>query len=450
MFESLKENMYGAIHTLKGYGKITDANVALTVKEIQRTLMHSDVNYKIVKNFTLRVKDEAMGQKVSSSLKPGELFTKIVYDNLVKLMSCGDNKLNFISPTTLMMVVGLQGAGKTTFAVKLAKRIANRDKKKPLLVACDIYRPAAIEQLRVLCQQAQVDMFYIENEKNVNKIIEGALLKSEKDGNNVVIVDTAGRQSVDDEMMCEIKSIRERFRITESLLVLDSMIGQRSVDIAKKFNDTVELTGVILTKLDGDSKGGVALSVTATIGKPIKFIGTGEKLDDIDVFHPDRIANRILGKGDIISLVEQVQKTQEMDKEGFFNEKRLINGVTYADFMKLSKIISNTGLRKIFEMLPGVDKMNEKMSEDNEKNIKMFTTIINSMTRKERVNKCRLDLSRKIRIAKGSGRTVDDVNRLIKSIENMNRYLKSVKGKSAKEAFKLSPFLKKFDSSDIF
>ena len=450
MLEFLRDNMCKAIHTLKGNGKITESNIANTTKEIRRTLIQSDVNYKLAKEITDKIKQESIGKNVITSLRPSELFTKIVYDNLVSMMSCGDNRIILQAGLTKIMLVGLQGAGKTTLAVKLAKFLKTSYNRNPLLIACDVYRPAAIEQLRVLGQQSSVDVFAIDGEMDVCRIITGGVESVKSTTHDVVIIDTAGRQTVDIGKMDEIKRINDMFSIDESLLVLDSMIGQKSVDVAKVFNETINITGVVLTKLDSDTKGGVALSVIATIHKPIKLISIGEKVDDIDLFYPDRITQRILGNGDILSLVEKVEKSYA-NIDGQSLDDKLKHGILdYTDIINVFDMLGKIGgASKVFDLLPGMPKVDTKLKE-TEENVNKFRSIINSMTPSERKDKHRFDMSRKMRIAMGSGTSIDDVNRLIKVHGNMSNMLKKVNGKSFRECLKMNPMFNKFGNGGDF
>lgn len=418
MFEKITEKFSEAIRTLKGTNKISKENVKAATNKIERILEESDINTKIIKELINEIEEEALGTEVPKNLTPEQVFIKIVNDKLIKLITCENHNILF-SNKTIITVCGLQGAGKTTFVHKLGKYIKTKYKKKPLLVAGDIYRPAAIEQLEILAEKNNLDFFKKENEKDVIKIISESIDFSTKNQNDVIIIDTAGRTTIDNDMMSELKKISDNFNITESLLVLDGMIGQLSVKIAEAFNEVIKITGVILTKMDGDSTGGVALSIAKTINKPIKFLSTGEKIDDIEEFHPERIVNRILGMGDIVSLVEKIKNSEIKQNENLFKKK-----FTYETFKE--QIISLEklgGINSLKNFLP-IGLVNSADSEDNtEKFIKKIIYIIDSMNKNEKCGYSRLDLSRKIRIAKGSGTSIDDVNKLIKLYENASNLL---------------------------
>ena len=418
MFEKITEKFSEAIRTLKGTNKISKENVKAATNKIERILEESDINTKIIKELINEIEEEALGTEVPKNLTPEQVFIKIVNDKLIKLITCENHNILF-SNKTIITVCGLQGAGKTTFVHKLGKYIKTKYKKKPLLVAGDIYRPAAIEQLEILAEKNNLDYFKKENERDVIKIISESIDFSTKNQNDVIIIDTAGRTTIDNDMMSELKKISDNFNITESLLVLDGMIGQLSVKIAEAFNEVIKITGVILTKMDGDSTGGVALSIAKTINKPIKFLSTGEKIDDIEEFHPERIVNRILGMGDIVSLVEKIKNSEIKQNENLFKKK-----FTYETFKE--QIISLEklgGINSLKNFLP-IGLVNSADSEDNtEKFIKKIIYIIDSMNKNEKCGYSRLDLSRKIRIAKGSGTSIDDVNKLIKLYENASNLL---------------------------
>ena len=418
MFEKITEKFSEAIRTLKGTNKISKENVKAATNKIERILEESDINTKIIKELINEIEEAALGTEVPKNLTPEQVFIKIVNDKLVKLITCENHNILF-SNKTIITVCGLQGAGKTTFVHKLGKYIKTKYKKKPLLVAGDIYRPAAIEQLEILAKKNNLDFFKKENERDVIKIISESIDFSTKNQNDVIIIDTAGRTTIDNDMMSELKKISDNFNITESLLVLDGMIGQLSVKIAEAFNEVIKITGVILTKMDGDSTGGVALSIAKTINKPIKFLSTGEKIDDIEEFHPERIVNRILGMGDIVSLVEKIKNSEIKQNENLFKKK-----FTYETFKE--QIISLEklgGINSLKNFLP-IGLVNSADSEDNtEKFIKKIVYIIDSMNKNEKCGYSRLDLSRKIRIAKGSGTSIDDVNKLIKLYENASNLL---------------------------
>ena len=418
MFEKITEKFSEAIRTLKGTNKISKENIKAATNKIERILEESDINTKIIKELINEIEEAALGTEVPKNLTPEQVFIKIVNDKLVKLITCENHNILF-SNKTIITVCGLQGAGKTTFVHKLGKYIKTKYKKKPLLVAGDIYRPAAIEQLEILAEKNNLDYFKKENERDVIKIISESIDFSTKNQNDVIIIDTAGRTTIDNDVMSELKKISDNFNITESLLVLDGMIGQLSVKIAEAFNEVIKITGVILTKMDGDSTGGVALSIAKTINKPIKFLSTGEKIDDIEEFHPERIVNRILGMGDIVSLVEKIKNSEIKQNENLFKKK-----FTYETFKE--QIISLEklgGINSLKNFLP-IGLVNSADSEDNtEKFIKKIIYIIDSMNKNEKYGYSRLDLSRKIRIAKGSGTSIDDVNKLIKLYENASNLL---------------------------
>ena len=430
MFESLKAGINKAISSIKDYGKITESNISTTVKDIRKILIQSDVNYNLAKEITEKIKKEAIDTKLIASLNPQQLFCKIVYDNIVDIMSCGDHNIKFApnGKKTLILLVGLQGAGKTTFSAKLAKFITLENKKKPLLVACDIYRPAAIEQLEVLSTQNNIDFYKEPNEKKVNNIIKNAIKKADENNNDVLIIDTAGRKSIDKSMMDELKNITNTFEINESLSVIDGMIGQISVDIAKEFNNTINLTGVILSKMDGDSNGGVALSITAHINKPIKFISVGEKINQLECFYPDRIANRILGKGDIATLLEKADRILNEEKDDIYIPK---NNFSYNDMLFfLNKIEKIGGVNNIICFLPDSVKVNNNMVKECEYFVNNVKIIYNSMTPNERKCDSKLNLSRKIRIAKGSGKILEDVDKIIKFHEKIKQMMKLANNKN--------------------
>ena len=437
MFESLKAGISKAISGIRDYGKITESNISTTVKDIRKILIQSDVNYNLAKEITEKIKKEAIDTKLIASLNPQQLFCKIVYDNIIDIMSCGDHNIKFATngKKTLILLVGLQGAGKTTFSAKLANFISIENKKKLLLVACDIYRPAAIEQLEVLATQNKIDFYKEPNEKNVNNIIKNAIKKADENNNDVLIIDTAGRQSVDKNMMDELKNIINSFEINESLLVIDGMIGQISVNVAKEFNNAINLTGIILSKMDGDSNGGVALSVTAHINKPIKFISVGEKINQLECFYPDRIANRILGKGDIATLLEKADRVLNEEEDDIFFSK---NNFSFNEMMFfLTKIEKLGGVNNIICFLPDSVKVNNNMVKECEYFVNNVKIIYNSMTPKERKCYSKLNLSRKIRIAKGSGKKVDDVDKIIKFHEKIKQMMKLVNNKNYNDLFNI-------------
>lgn len=422
MFEELSLKLDAALKKITGQGRLTEANISDTLREIRRILLDADVNYKVAKDFIEKVKEKALGKEVIASITPGQLITKIIYDELVELLGGGHSEIT-LNPTgvTTILVVGLQGSGKTTFSAKLAKRLKER-KRKILLVAADIYRPAAIEQLKILGQQIEVPVFSLEQRDA--RLVAAESLKHAKDkGFDTVIIDTAGRLHVDEEMMKEVADIKEIVKPTETLFVVDSMTGQDAVNSAKAFNETVNFDGIVLSKLDGDARGGAAISIRSVVGKPIKFVSNGEKLENLDVFYPDRLASRILGKGDIVSLVEKAQETiDELDAKRM-EEKLRKNKFDFEDFLKQIKIIKKMGsLSSLIGMIPGLGSQIKNAQIDDKALIKV-EAIINSMTKHERENPKVLNGSRRKRIARGSGTSVQDVNRLIKQFQEMQRMM---------------------------
>ena len=428
MFESIKQRMADAIHTLKGYGKINELNIAAVSKEIRRALVQADVNYKLAKTITDDIQKEAIGQKVITSLTPQQLYTKIVYDKIVALMKSENSEISLSKNPNLIMMVGLQGSGKTTFSCKLAKFLKEKKDKNVLLVACDVYRPAAIDQLVTLGESANLTVYHEDDNKDIIKIISNALVFAEKNHINNIIIDTAGRQSIDTKMMEELKEINETFDLNEILLVLDSMIGQTAVETAKIFNDTVPMTGVVLTKLDGDANGGVALSIRSVIDVPIKFIGLGEKLDDLDVFHADRIAQRILGMGDVISFVEKAQQVYTKEQNEEIKRKIKNKEFSYVDIIKQFDMIQKIGgFKNVVDMLPLPVGNFESKFQDGEKFIKKFRYIVDSMTPEEREDDVKLTITRRSRIAKGSGTSINDVDQVVKYYETMKKSLQQLR-----------------------
>ncbi len=427
MFENLSDKLEGAFKNLKGDGKLTEINIAQSVKEIRRALVAADVNYKIAKEFTDTVKDKALGTaNVLNSVRPGELMIKLVNDELVELMGGQSVGINIKGDPGVVLIAGLQGSGKTTFSGKLAKFLKEKRKKKPLLVACDVYRPAAINQIGVLGEQVGVPVYKEEENKNPVAIAQNAIVHAKQHGFDVVIVDTAGRLAVDEAMMTEISNIRDGILPTETLFVVDSMTGQDAVNTAKAFNDVINYDGVVLTKLDGDTRGGAALSVKYTVGKPIKFISTGETLDTLDVFHPDRMAQRILGMGDIVSLVEKAQE-QFDEKEAARLEKKIRkNKFDFNDFLSQINQLKKMGdLKSLVGMIPGIGKMMKDVDIDNSAFGKV-EAIIYSMTPHERSNPEVLNYSRKQRIAKGSGKTIHEINMFVKQFNEMKKMMHKI------------------------
>jgi len=428
MFDSLSSKLEKAFQVLKGHGKITEINVAETLKEVRRALLDADVNYKIAKDFTLKVKDKAIGMKVLTSLKPSQLLIKIVKEELTDLMGSEASEINIKNKPSIILMSGLQGSGKTTFSGKLALYLKNKFSKKPLLVACDVYRPAAIDQLEVVAKQVDVPVFSNIDEKNPVKIALSSLNYAKKEGCDTIIIDTAGRLAIDDVLMKEIENIHSTVKPSETLFVVDSMTGQDAVNTAKAFNDILNFDGVVLTKLDGDSRGGAALSIKTIVNKPIKFIGTGEKMSALDVFHPDRMADRILGMGDVVSLVERAQEQFDIEQAKKINKKIAKNKFGFDDFLSQIKQVKKMGdMKDLVKMVPGIGNKMKDVDID-ESSFKNIEVIIGSMSIKEKQNPNILDHSRKIRIAKGSGRSMDEVNQLIKQFNQMNKMMKMMQG----------------------
>lgn len=428
MFENLSERLERSFKILKGEGKISEINVAETLKDVRRALLDADVNYKVAKNFTDKVKEKALGMNVLTAVKPGQLMVKIVHDELAELMGGDAVGLQLDSKPAIILMSGLQGSGKTTFTGKLANMLKTKQKKNPLLVACDVYRPAAIEQLKVVGEQVGVEVYSELDNKDVVAIAQQAIQQAKAKGNDVVIVDTAGRLAVDEEMMNEISQLKNAIHPDETLFVVDSMTGQDAVNTAKEFNDRLDFDGVVLTKLDGDTRGGAALSIRTVVTKPIKFVGTGEKMDAIDVFHPDRMADRILGMGDIVSLVERAQEQFDEEEAKRLQKKIQKNKFDFNDFLKQIEQIKKMGnIKDLAAMIPGVGKAIKDIDIDNDA-FKGIEAIIKSMTPKERTNPEILNTSRRQRIAKGSGTNVQEVNRLIKQFDQTRKMMKMVTG----------------------
>ena len=424
MFDSLSEKLDSAFKNLKGEGKLTEINIAQSIKEIRRALVGADVNYKIAKEFTDKVKDEALGQaNVLKSVKPGELMVKIVMDEMTSLMGGEAVGLDLSGKPTVVLIAGLQGSGKTTFTGKLSKFLKEKKKKKVLVTACDVYRPAAIDQLSVLAEQVGVDIYKEVENKNPVQIAQNALVHAMDEKYDVVIVDTAGRLAVDDEMMDEIEAIKNGIDPNETLFVVDSMTGQDAVNTAKAFNDRIDYDGVVLTKLDGDTRGGAALSVKYTVGKPIKFISTGEKMEQLDMFYPERMAQRILGMGDIISFVERAQDQFDEAEAAKLEKKIKKNKFDFNDFLKQIDQIKKMGdLKSLMNMIPGMGKMTKNLDIDNNAFAKV-ESIIQSMTPHERSHPEVLNMSRKKRIARGSGRDIHEINMFIKQFDQMKKMM---------------------------
>ena len=428
MFENLSDRLERSFKILKGEGKITEINVAETLKDVRRALLDADVNYKVAKSFTDTVKHKALGMNVLTAVKPGQLMVKIVHDELVKLMGGESVGLKLENKPAIILMSGLQGSGKTTFSGKLANLLKTKEHKKPLLVACDVYRPAAIQQLKVVGESVDVPVYSEPDSKNVNAIAENAIKEAKSNGNDVVIIDTAGRLAVDAEMMDEIESLKKHVNPDEVLFVVDSMTGQDAVNTAKEFNDRLDFDGVVLTKLDGDTRGGAALSIRTVVTKPIKFIGTGEKMDALDVFHPARMADRILGMGDVVSLVERAQEQFDEEEAKRLQKKIQKNKFDFNDFYNQIQQIKKMGnLKDLAAMIPGVGKAIRDVDIDDNA-FKGIEAIIQSMTPKERTNPEILNNSRRQRIAKGSGTNIQEVNRLIKQFEQTRKMMKMVTG----------------------
>lgn len=424
MFENLSERLERSLKLLKGEGKITEINVAETLKDVRRALLDADVNYKTAKTFTETVKDKAMGQNVLNALKPGQLMVKIVHDELAELMGGSNVDINIKGAPAIILMAGLQGSGKTTMSGKLAKLLKSKRGKNPLLAACDVYRPAAIDQLKVLGEQIEVPVFSDITSKDPVKIAKDALKQAKLNGNDVLIIDTAGRLAIDEIMMTEIANIKDALNPSEILFVVDSMTGQDAVNTAKEFNDRLDFDGVVLTKLDGDTRGGAALSIRSVVNKPIKFVGTGEKLDALDVFHPERMADRILGMGDIVSLVERAQEQYDAEEAKRLQKKIAKNQFNFNDFISQIQQIKKMGnLKDLASMIPGVGKALKNIDIDDDA-FKGIEAIIFSMTPAERENPDIISGSRRKRIADGSGSTIQDVNKLIKQFDETRKMMK--------------------------
>ena len=428
MFENLSDRLERSFKILKGEGKITEINVAETLKDVRRALLDADVNYKVAKTFTDTVKQKALGMNVLTAVKPGQLMVKIVHDELAELMGGETVGLNLDGRPSIILMSGLQGSGKTTFSGKLANMLKKKQHKNPLLVACDVYRPAAIEQLKVVAASVEVPVYSEDGNKNVVEIANNAIREAKAKGNDVVIIDTAGRLAVDEEMMNEIAALKEAVNPNETLFVVDSMTGQDAVNTAKEFNDRLDFDGVVLTKLDGDTRGGAALSIRTVVTKPIKFIGTGEKMEAIDAFHPSRMADRILGMGDVVSLVERAQEQYDEEEARRLQKKIAKNKFDFNDFLgQINQIKKMGNLKDLAAMIPGVGKQLKDIDIDDNA-FKGIEAIIQSMTPKERSNPEILNQSRRMRIAKGSGTNIQEVNRLIKQFDQTRKMMKMVTG----------------------
>ena len=425
MFENLQDKLNKAIKTLKGQGRITDINVAATIKEVRRALTDADVNYKVAKEITDRIKEKALDRKVLIAVEPGQLFVKIVQEELTELMGGQAQSINTKGDPAIILIAGLQGSGKTTFSGKLASYL-KRQGRNVLLVACDIYRPAAIDQLKVLGEQVGVDVYAEPENKNAVEIAQNAIAHAKKSGKRIVIVDTAGRLAIDEQMMQEIENVKRSIDPAETLFVVDSMTGQDAVNTAKTFNERLNFDGVVLTKLDGDARGGAALSIKSVVNKPIKFISTGEKMEALDVFYPDRMASRILGMGDVISLVEKAQQAFDEEEAKRINAKMRQNQFDFNDFLSQLQQIKKMGnVKDLLGMIPGMGKAIKDLDIDNN-SFKPIEAIIQSMTPKERAKPELIDANRKKRIAAGSGTSIQQVNNLMKQFDDMRKMMKQM------------------------
>ncbi|MDC1372103.1 signal recognition particle protein [Flavobacteriaceae bacterium] len=443
MFNNLSEKLDKALQVLKGHGRITEINVAETLKEVRRALLDADVNFKIAKEFTVRVKEKAIGQNVLTDLKPGQLMVKIVKDELTALMGGDASELNIASSPSIILMSGLQGSGKTTFSGKLANYLKTKKNKKPLLVACDIYRPAAIEQLNVLGDQLGVEVYSDPENKDPVSISKAAIAHAKSNGFNLVIIDTAGRLAIDELMMNEISDIKKAINPQEILFVVDAMTGQDAVNTAKAFNEVLDYDGVILTKLDGDTRGGAALSIKQVLNKPIKFIGTGEKMEAIDVFYPSRMADRILGMGDVVSLVERAQEQFDEKEARRIQKKIAKNTFGLDDFLKQIHQIKKMGnMKDLVGMIPGAGKMMKDVDIDDD-SFKYIEAMIYSMTPKERSNPSLINKSRKDRIGKGSGTSIQQVNQLLKQFNQMSKMMKMMQGGGANKMMQMMQNMKR-------
>lgn len=429
MFENLTEKFERAFKVLKGHGQITEVNVADTLKEVRRALLDADVNYETAKNFTKTVKEKAIGRDVLTTISPGQLLTKICHEELVALMGGEQTDINYQGNPGVILMSGLQGSGKTTFSGKLANWLKNKQRKNPLLVACDVYRPAAIDQIHVLGEQLGVEVYSNREEKDPVKIAQAAINHAKSNGFNVVIVDTAGRLAVDEAMMKEIEAVKSAIQPTETLFVVDSMTGQDAVNTAKTFDERIDFDGVVLTKLDGDTRGGAALSIKTVVNKPIKFVGTGEKMDALDVFYPNRMADRILGMGDVVSLVEKAQEQFDEKEAKKIQKKIAQNKFDFDDFYgQLQQIKKMGNVKDLMGMIPGMGKAMKNVDIDDDA-FKGIEAIIQSMTPKERAEPSLLNGSRKKRIAAGSGTSIQDVNKLIKQFNETKKVMHMMSNK---------------------
>lgn len=430
MFENLSDKLDRALKNLKGQGKITEINVAETLKEVRKALLDADVNYKVAKTFTDTIKEKAFGQNVLTAVSPSQLLVKITHDELTQLMGGKMEEIFLGGNPTIILMSGLQGSGKTTFTGKLANFLKTKKGKKPLLVACDVYRPAAIDQLHVLGEQIGVEVYSNKEEKNPIKIAEAAIQQAKENGNSVILIDTAGRLAVDEVMMTEIADLKASIKPTEILFVVDAMTGQDAVNTAKAFNDRLNFDGVVLTKLDGDTRGGAALSIKSVVNKPIKFIGTGEKMEALDIFYPERMADRILGMGDVVTLVERAQEQFNEEEARKLSKKIAKNQFDFNDFLSQLQQIKKMGnIKDLVGMIPGVGKA-MKDAEINEDAFKGIEAIIGSMTPKERVQPEILNGSRRQRISKGSGQTIQEVNKLLKQFDDTRKMMRMMGDKN--------------------
>ncbi len=437
MFDNLSDKLDKAFHILKGHGKITEVNVAETLKEVRRALLDADVNFKIAKDFTTKVKEKAIGQNVLTTLQPGQLLVKLVKDELTELMGGDVAGINLSGTPTVILMSGLQGSGKTTFSGKLANFLKTKKGKKPLLVACDIYRPAAIKQLHVVGESIGVDVYSEPDNKNPVIIAQNAISFAKHQGLNVVIIDTAGRLAVDEAMMAEISNVHQAIKPHETLFVVDSMTGQDAVNTAKAFNDKLNFDGIILTKLDGDTRGGAAISIKTVVNKPIKFVGTGEKMDAIDIFYPERMAERILGMGDVVSLVEKAQEHYNEEEARKLQKKIAKNEFGFDDFLSQIQQVKKMGnMKDLVGMIPGASKAMKDIEIEDDA-FKHIEAIIHSMTPIERSKPAIIDVKRKARIAKGSGTKVEQVNQLMKQFDQMSKMMKMMQGPGGKNMLKM-------------
>jgi signal recognition particle subunit SRP54 len=442
MFDQLSTRIEGALHKLKGKGKINELNIAESMKEIRKALLDADVNYKIAKEFTNTVKEKALGQEVLQSLQPGQLMVKIVRDELALLMGASSTDIALKPGLSVVLMAGLQGSGKTTFSGKLANYLKNKKTKKPLLVACDVYRPAAIDQLHIVGDQLGVAVYSNKEEKDPVVIAKEGVAKAKAEGFNVVIVDTAGRLALDQAMMNEIKAIHAAIVPDETLFVVDAMTGQDAVNTAKAFNDVLDFDGVVLTKLDGDTRGGAALTIRSVVNKPIKFVGTGEKLDALDVFYPDRMADRILGMGDVVSLVERAQEQFDEEEARKIQKKIAKETFGFDDFLSQIQQIKKMGpMKDLVSMIPGMAKATKGLDIDDDA-FKHIEAMIYSMTPSERSQPRLIDANRKKRIANGSGRDLQEVNKLIKQFEQMSKMMKMMQGAKGRNMMQMMQNMK--------